>query len=49
MSDAGTRRTLPGMSTHYRLAVVPGDTKIPKGGEVDVILLLSDGTVSIDV
>ena len=31
------------------LAVVPGDTKIPKGGEVDVILLLSDGTVSIDV
>ena len=31
------------------LAVVPGDTKIPKGGEVDVILLLNDGTVSIDV
>jgi molybdopterin biosynthesis enzyme len=31
------------------LAVVPGDTKIPKGGEVDVILLLNDGTVSLEV
>ena len=31
------------------LAVVPGDTKIPKGGEVDVILLLNDGGVSLDV
>ena len=27
-------------------AVVPGDTKIPKGREVDVILLLNDGGVS---
>jgi 3-isopropylmalate dehydrogenase len=25
VSDGGTRRTLPGMSKHYRLAVVPGD------------------------
>jgi molybdopterin molybdotransferase len=28
------------------LAVVPGDTQIPKGGEVEVILLVSDGTIS---
>ena len=30
------------------LAVLPGDTKVPEGGEVDVILLLSDTPVSRD-
>ncbi len=30
------------------LAVVPGDTQIPAGGDVDVILLLSDGSLSLD-
>ena len=28
------------------LAVVPGDTRIPQGGEVEVILLVSDGVLS---
>jgi molybdopterin molybdotransferase len=28
------------------LAVVPGDTHIPQGGEVEVILLLSDGLLT---
>jgi molybdopterin molybdotransferase len=31
------------------LAVVPGDTKIPKGGEVEVILLVSDPSVTLEV
>jgi molybdopterin molybdotransferase len=31
------------------LAVVPGDTKIAKGGEVDVILLIGEGTATLDV
>ena len=30
------------------LAVVPGDTQIPEGGEVDVILLMSDTSVTHD-
>jgi molybdopterin molybdotransferase len=30
------------------LAVVPGDTQIPEGGEVDVILLMSDTSISHD-
>jgi hypothetical protein len=30
------------------LAVVPGDTKIPEGGEVDVILLINDTSVKHD-
>jgi molybdopterin molybdotransferase len=30
------------------LAVLPGDTRIPKGGEVDVILLLTDGGLTED-
>ncbi len=31
------------------LAVVPGDTTIPTGGEVDVILLMSDDGLSLEV
>jgi molybdopterin molybdotransferase len=31
------------------LAVVPGDTKIPKDGEVEVILLVSDASVTLEV
>ena len=30
------------------LAVVPGDTQIPEGGEVDIILLISDTSVKHD-
>jgi hypothetical protein len=30
------------------LAVVPGDTRIPVDGEVEVILLLSDGLLRSD-
>jgi molybdopterin molybdotransferase len=30
------------------LAVVPGDTQIPKGGEVEVILLMTDGSLARD-